>query len=107
MRRACSRARAGQAHLESLRDEASAACSLEGARFAAVFEAGERLGVPMASALRALAEEISDTNRARAAEATRAASLKVLIPLGVLILPAFVLACLVPLFLNGLRGLPL
>ncbi len=67
--------------------------------------AGARLGVPLAGPLRNLATELREIEVSRTAEAVRGASVRVLLPLGLLILPAFVLTCLVPLLLGGLEGI--
>lgn len=67
----------------------------------------DALGVPPASALRRLAADLERDQRAAAAEHARAASVRVLVPLGLLVLPAFVLTCLVPLLLAGLEGISL
>lgn len=72
-------------------------------RFARAFERSSTLGVPLAPALRSLAEDIRETSSMHLAEDVRRASLRVLVPLSLLVLPAFVLACLVPLFVGGLQ----
>jgi len=74
-------------------------------RFARAFVWSAELGVPLSDSLRALADDVRDAVSLRFAEDVRRASMRVLVPLGVLVLPAFVLACLVPLFLGGLQGL--
>jgi Flp pilus assembly protein TadB len=74
-------------------------------RFARAFERSSTLGVPLAPALRSLADDIHETSATRTAEDIRRASVRVLVPLSVLVLPAFVLACLVPLFVGGLQGI--
>ena len=74
-------------------------------RFARAFERSAALGVPLAPALRALADDIHEATSIELAEDIRRASLRVLVPLAVLVLPAFVLACLVPLFVGGLQGI--
>lgn len=76
-----------------------------GRRFVRSIGSATQLGVPLAPTLRSLAEDIRERERLRAAEAIRKASIRVLVPLGGLVLPAFVLACLVPLFVGGLEGL--
>ncbi len=72
-------------------------------RFARAFERSAQLGVPLAPALRSLADDIRESASTRLAEDVRRASVHVLVPLSVLVLPAFVLACLVPLFVGGLQ----
>jgi Flp pilus assembly protein TadB len=74
-------------------------------RFARAFAWSAELGVPLAQALRALADDVHDAVALRFAEDVRRASMRVLLPLGFLVLPAFVLACLVPLFVGGLQGI--
>ncbi len=74
-------------------------------RFARVLASGAELGVPVAAALRALAADLDERASLRLTEDVRRASMRVLVPLGVLVLPAFVLACLVPLFVGGLQGI--
>jgi tight adherence protein C len=98
-------ARAGVAVHQSL---AEAVADLDGdvpGRFARAFAWSAELGVPLADALRALADDVRDGVSLRFAEDVRRASMRVLVPLGVLVLPAFVLACLVPLFIGGLQGI--
>jgi hypothetical protein len=63
------------------------------------------LGVPLAPRLRSLADEINERTIHEQSEDVRRASVRVLIPLGLLILPAFVLSCLVPLLVGGLSGI--
>jgi pilus assembly protein TadC len=74
-------------------------------RFADAFDASVSLGVSLAPALRALADDVRERTAVDMNEDVRKASIKVLVPLGLLILPAFVLSCLVPLFAGGLSGL--
>jgi tight adherence protein C len=74
-------------------------------RFARAFMWSAELGVPLARSLRALAEDVRDASQLHLVEDVRRASMRVLVPLGVLILPAFVLACLVPLFVGGMQGI--
>jgi tight adherence protein C len=74
-------------------------------RFAAAYESSISLGVPLASALRTLSDDLNEQESIRLAGDIRRASVRVLVPLGLLVLPAFVLACLVPLFVGGLEGI--
>lgn len=76
-------------------------------RFVAAFAASDRLGVPLAGSLRLLADDLRDAAEAQLNEDVRRASVRVLLPLGLLILPAFVLSCLVPLLVGGLGGIQL
>lgn len=104
---AVSAVRAGARRTDALREAATRLGGRDAERFAAVFESGTTLGVPVAPSMRALADDIRSARSAEIAEDVRRASVKVLVPLCLLILPAFVLACLVPVFLNGLRGISL
>ena len=74
-------------------------------RFADAYASSVTLGVPLAPALRELADELREQSSIALAEDIRRASVRVLLPLGLLVLPAFVLACLVPLFVGGLEGI--
>lgn len=76
-----------------------------GLRFADAVRASTELGVPLAPALRGLADDLRERASIALAEDIRRASIRVLLPLGVLVLPAFVLACLFPLFVGGLQGI--
>jgi Flp pilus assembly protein TadB len=87
---------------------AGAVEGLEGdapSRFARAFAWSAELGVPLAEALCAVADDVRGAMSIRFTEDVRRASMRVLLPLGVLVLPAFVLACLVPLFVGGLSGI--
>ncbi len=74
-------------------------------RFAASYASAVTLGVPLAPALRSLADELREQASIALSSDIRRASVRVLLPLGLLVLPAFVLACLVPLFVGGLEGI--
>jgi tight adherence protein C len=74
-------------------------------RFVRALEWSAELGVPLADAMRALAGDVRESRSFHLTEDVRRASVRVLVPLSVLILPAFVLACLVPLFMGGLQGI--
>lgn len=102
---ACGRMGAGT--VQALVDAVSPLPDPTTERFARAFAVSERLGVPLADTLDTLAEELREAEGVRMTEAVRRASVRVLLPLTLLILPAFVLACLVPLFLSGLGGLSL
>jgi tight adherence protein C len=73
-------------------------------RLAAVLELGRRLGVPVVARLRDLAREVRSERRARREERARRAPVTMLFPLVFLILPAFVLAAVVPAVLVAVRG---
>jgi tight adherence protein C len=96
--------RAGTRTVDALRESAS---DLEDPmpRFVGAFDASMSLGVPLAPALRSLADDVRERTVVELNERVRGASVRVLVPLGLLILPAFVLSCLVPLFAGGLVGL--
>jgi Flp pilus assembly protein TadB len=100
------RVRAGAPALDALR-RSVAPLGDDAARFASAFADSERLGVPLAGTLRLLADDVRDAAAARLEEDVRKASVRVLLPLGLLILPAFVLSCLVPLLVGGLGGISL
>lgn len=96
--------------VETPLSEALAAASLPpgsdaAVRFVRSVTAATDLGVPLAPALRSLADDIRRRADVRVATDIRRASVRVLLPLGILVLPAFVLACLVPLFVGGLDGI--
>ena len=102
--RACAQIRAGDRLIDALREAAS---ELEdpAPRLVDAFDASVSLGVPLAPALRSLADDVRERSITAMNEDVRRASVRVLVPLGLLILPAFVLSCLVPLFAGGLVGL--
>jgi tight adherence protein C len=101
---AVSRIRAGARVADAVRD-ASAGGGEAHRRFAEAFVASIDLGVPLAPALRDLADDAREASSADVQESVRRASVRVLLPLGLLILPAFLLSCLVPLFAGGLFGI--
>jgi tight adherence protein C len=73
-------------------------------RLAIVIEQGQRLGAPVADRLRALARDVRADRRSHREERARRAPVAMLFPLVFLILPAFVLAAVVPAVLVALRG---
>jgi tight adherence protein C len=75
-------------------------------RLAAALERGQRLGAPLADQLRRLARDVRDERRARAEERARRAPVLMLFPLVFLILPAFVLAAVIPAVVVATRGIP-
>jgi tight adherence protein C len=80
-------------------------CGLEEVRrLAGVLERSERLGTPVADPLRELARTVRAERRAREEERARRAPVAMLFPLIFLILPAFVLAAVVPAVLVATRG---
>lgn len=97
--------RIGVASHVALRDEAREFVGDAVPRFVQAVEMSIVRGAPLADALRSLAADIRRRSSLHLAEDIRRASVRVLLPLGVLILPAFVLACLVPLFVGGFEGI--
>jgi pilus assembly protein TadC len=75
-------------------------------RLAVTLERGQRLGAPLAEQLRRLARDVRDERRSLAEERARRAPVLMLFPLVFLILPAFVLAAVIPAVLVAARGLP-
>ncbi|MGH2711909.1 MAG: type II secretion system F family protein [Actinomycetota bacterium] len=74
-------------------------------RLANTLRRAERLGSPIAERLRDLASEVRAERRARREERARRAPVQMLFPLVFLILPAFVLAAVVPALLVATRDL--
>jgi tight adherence protein C len=72
-------------------------------RLAVVLERGQRLGAPMADRLRDFSREMRAERRSRREERARRAPVAMLFPLVFLILPAFVLAAVVPAVLVAVR----
>jgi Flp pilus assembly protein TadB len=104
LRVAAARIRAGTPVAAAVGEACAGVGDEAAARFGDVLASGDRLGVPLAGSYRALAGDLEHAEASRLAEDVRRCSIRVLVPLGLLILPAFVLACLVPLFVGGLRG---
>ena len=75
-------------------------------RLAVTLERSERLGTPVAGRLRELAREVRAERAARREERARRAPVAMLFPLVFLILPAFVIAAVVPALLVATSGLP-
>jgi tight adherence protein C len=75
-------------------------------RLAVTVERSERLGTPVAELLRSLAREVRAERAARREERARRAPVAMLFPLVFLILPAFVVAAVVPALLVATSGLP-
>jgi Flp pilus assembly protein TadB len=75
-------------------------------RLAVTLERSERLGTPVAERLRDLAREVRAERAARQEERARRAPVAMLFPLVFLILPAFVIAAVVPALLVATGGLP-
>jgi tight adherence protein C len=73
---------------------------------AAALLASARYGTPLMAALDRLAVETRQLRRRQAEEAIRRVPVKLLFPLVLLVLPAFVLLTVVPLLASALRSLP-
>jgi tight adherence protein C len=75
-------------------------------RLALALERGQRLGAPLAEQLRRLARDVRHERHAMAEERARRAPVLMLFPLVFLILPAFVLAAVIPALIVAARGIP-
>jgi tight adherence protein C len=75
-------------------------------RLALALERGQRLGAPLAEQLRRLARDVRHERRSLAEERARRAPVLMLFPLVFLILPAFVLAAVIPAVIVAARGIP-
>jgi tight adherence protein C len=87
-----------------LRDVARSQGLPELRRLAVVLDQGRRLGAPVAVRLRELAREVRAERRLRREERARRAPVTMLFPLVFLILPAFILAAVLPAVMVALRG---
>jgi tight adherence protein C len=94
----------GETWQAGLRDVARSRHIPELRHLAVVMDQGRRLGVPVAVRLRELAREVRAERRLRREERARRAPVTMLFPLVFLILPAFILAAVVPAVLVALRG---
>jgi tight adherence protein C len=74
-------------------------------RLSLTLDRSERLGSPVADQLRRLARDVRDERRLRAEERARRAPVVMLFPLVLCILPAFVLAAVVPAMLVAARDI--
>ncbi|MBI4728754.1 MAG: type II secretion system F family protein [Acidobacteria bacterium] len=77
----------------------------EAARLAACLERAERFGTPVSRALGSHARDVRARARAEAEAEARTAPVRLLFPLGLCFLPAFVLLTIVPLVLSAIRSL--
>lgn len=89
----------------SLREVAARTASRDLRRLAVTLDRTERLGAPVAARLRHLAREVRTERRLAQEERARRAPVAMLFPLVFLILPAFVLAAVVPAVLVATRGI--
>lgn len=103
MARAGALARAGYTAAESLANIAEASGLDEFRSMSRAFGASERQGVPLAPALRRLGRDLAEQRRRRAEAAARKAPVRVLFPLVVCVLPAFVLLAVIPVFVDTLN----
>lgn len=103
MARAGALARAGYTAAESLTSIAEASGLDEFRSMSRAFGASERQGAPLAPALRRLGRDLAEQRRRRAESAARKAPVRVLFPLVICVLPAFVLLAVVPVFVDTLN----
>jgi tight adherence protein C len=90
----------------ALRDAADRLDLRDVRRLVLALERGQRLGAPLADHLRRLAREVRHERRALAEERARRAPVLMLFPLVFLILPAFLLAAVIPAVVVATRGIP-
>jgi tight adherence protein C len=95
----------GQSWAEVLRRTAERLELRDLRRLSSTLERSARLGAPVAERLRGLAREVRAERRAREEERARRAPVTMLFPLVFLILPAFVLAAVVPTILVATHGI--
>ena len=105
LRRARDEVRMGAPWRTALRDVAARTSSSELRRLAVTLERSERLGAPLGERLARLAADVRSERRALREERARRAPVQMLFPLVFLILPAFVLAAVVPAILVATRGM--
>ncbi len=105
LRRARDEVALGAPWRRELRRAAAAVGSPELRRLAVALERSERLGTPVGERLRSLASDVRFERRARREERARRAPIQMLFPLVLLILPAFVVAAVVPAVISATRGL--
>jgi tight adherence protein C len=89
----------------ALEAEADRTGIVELRRLARTMHTAERLGSPIAERLKDLASQVRSERRARREERARRAPIQMLFPLVFLILPAFVLAAVVPALLVATQDL--
>lgn len=90
----------------ALRDAADRLDLRDVRRLALALERGQRFGAPIADHLRRLAREVRNERTALAEERARRAPVLMLFPLVFLILPAFLLAAVIPAVVVATRGIP-
>lgn len=103
--RAAGKVELGEPWSLALEELASRTASPSLRRLAATLGRSGRLGTPVAGALKGLADDLRSVRRARAEESARRAPVKMLFPLVFLILPAFLLLTVGPVFLATIRSL--
>lgn len=89
----------------ALEDAATSAGVAELRRLAITLRRAERLGAPLAERLRELASQVRNERRAQREERARRAPVQMLFPLVFLILPAFVVAAVVPALIVATRDI--
>jgi tight adherence protein C len=106
LRRARREVELGDSWRRALRAAAGRTGLPELRRLAIALERSQRLGVPIAHHLRDLARDVRAERQASEEERARRAPVLMLFPLVFLILPAFVVAAVVPAVLVATRGVP-
>ncbi|WIB76440.1 type II secretion system F family protein [Curtobacterium sp. MCPF17_002] len=86
------------------RAAATEASAGEGERLREVLQLAQRAGVPAASLLRAAAEDVRDDAAAAGLAAAERLAVRLVLPLGVCVLPAFVLVGVVPVVVGVLSS---
>lgn len=90
---------------EALEDAAASAGTAELRHLAVTLRRAERLGAPLGERLRELASQVRKERRAQREERARRAPVQMLFPLVFLILPAFVVAAVVPALIVATRDI--
>lgn len=76
------------------------------ARLGRTLARSSRSGAPVAQSVAQLARELADARRAAAADRARTVGVRAALPLGVCLLPAFLLIGIVPVVVASVQGLP-
>ena len=105
LRRASDDVALGEPWRRVLRGLAERSRSADLRRLAVTLDRSERIGSPVGERLQALARDVRSERRSRREERAHRAPIQMLFPLVFLILPAFVLAAVVPAVLVATRGL--
>jgi Flp pilus assembly protein TadB len=96
LRRAVLEARAGMPLVAALQETTAPLDDDDVDALVALIERSERLGVPLADALRRLADDLHEVQETSANEDARRASVWSMLPLTVVVIPGFLLTTLVP-----------